>query len=320
MVDSMNKDDLDQAITLLKRNFIHPAAINETELDRAALQGLLSRLGPGVALLPDRDAASGGKPTPLYREILGGHIGYLRLGSLTNANLQDMETALKDFATKKTDALIIDLRATPQTNDFAITAEFAKRFASKGKVLFSLRKAGAKEEQSFSVDRDPLYYGLIIVLLDEETAGGGEALAGVLKIQRKAMIIGQTTAGRAVEYSDLPLPSGKILRVAVGELILPELKPVFPHGLSPDLPVAMPLAEKREVFQQSLERGMAEYVFERENPHFNEAALIAGRNPEIDAAANAQRRGGIPEKPALRDPVLQRAVDLVTSLAIYEKR
>ena len=46
----------------------------------------------------------------------------------------------------------------------------------------------------------------------------------------------------------------------------------------------------------------------------NEAALLAGTNPEVEAAEAAQqRRGRAPEKPPAHDPVLQRALDVVTS-------
>jgi hypothetical protein len=64
---------------------------------------------------------------------------------------------------------------------------------------------------------------------------------------------------------------------------------------------------------------MAPFVYETERPHLNEAALLAGTNPEVDAA-EAQRRNRGREKQPTRDPVLQRALDLVTSLEIYQKR
>src|SRR2546423_583575 len=163
--------------------------------------------------------------------------------------------------------------------------------------------------------------GLITVLIDGETAGAAEALAGALRICDKALIIGQTTAGRAVEYSDLSLPSGKFLRVAVAEAALAEDQKLFPDGVKPDLPVEMSMMDKRQIFQLSAEKGMGPFVSETERPHMNEAALIAGTNPEVDAAEAAQRRrerGA--DKPAVHDLVLQRALDLVTSLEIYQKR
>jgi hypothetical protein len=66
---------------------------------------------------------------------------------------------------------------------------------------------------------------------------------------------------------------------------------------------------------------MAFFVFETDRPHLNEAALLAGTNPEIDAAQAAQqRRGQNGDPPALHDAALQRAVDVVTSIAVYEKQ
>ncbi len=318
LIDSLQPADLQQVISILKNDFINPAALNEVELNRATLQGLMIRLGNGIVLLPNSAAAQTESGRPFFSELLGGHIGYIRLGALTIGNLQAMDGALKTFAGQKADALIVDLRASPATNDFATAAEFAKRFSPKGKTLFVLHKPGGKQERVFSSDRDPSYQGLVMVLTDASTAGAAEALAGVLRLYEKAMIIGQPTAGSAVEYSDLSLPSGKVLRVAVSEVVLPEAKPLFPAGITPDLPVEIAEKDKNEIFQQSLTKGMSRYVFESERPHLNEAALLAGTNPELEAIEATQQGRG-PTKETLHDPVVQRAVDLVTSVGIYQK-
>jgi hypothetical protein len=203
-----------------------------------------------------------------------------------------------------------------------MAAEFAKRFVPKGTPLFALRGPTAKRERDFFSDQAPLYNGLLVLLVDGETAGATEVLAAVLRFHNHAIVIGQSTAGCAVDYSDLPLPSGKILRVAVAEAILPDEHSRYPKGVQPDLPVALPVPLKRQIFQQSLTKGMAPFVFETVRPHLNEAALLAGTNPEIEAVQAAQQRraqGG--EKPlALHDEVLQRGIDLITSIEVYEKQ
>ncbi len=316
----MNSVDLQQTIQLLKNNYINPEALSDTELDRATLFGVLDRLGPGLMIFAARAPQPNESTNPFFGEILEGHIGYVRFGALSQANLQALDAELQMLRAKKADALVIDLRASPATNDFAIAAEFAKRFVAKGKPLFSLHKASAKGDRNFVADRDPAYTGLMILLADDETSGPAEAIAGVLHLYNKALIIGEPTAGQAVEYSDLPLNGGRILRVAVAEAILPEGKPLFPGGLKPDLAVEMPALEKRIVFQQSLEKGMGPFIFESERPHLNEAALLAGRNPDIETMEAAQRRKSGADKPPARDPVLQRAIDIVTSLAIYQQR
>src|SRR5260370_5400320 len=149
------------------------------------------------------------------------------------------------------------------------------------------------------------------VLPEGEPAGGEEGRAGALRLNDKALIIGQPTAGRAAEYSDLPLPSGKVLRVAVTEAVLPEGQPLFPDGVKPDLPVEMSMVEKRQIFQLSADKGIGQFVYETERAHLNEAALIAGTNPELDAT-QAQRRNRGREKQPPPDPGLQRALDLGT--------
>jgi len=104
-------------------------------------------------------------------------------------------------------------------------------------------------------------------------------------------------------------------------MVTPDGRSLFPEGLKPDLPVEMSMADKRQIFQLSGEKGMSPFVYEGGRPHMNEAALLAGTNPEVEAAEAAQqRRGRAPEKPPTYDPVLQRALDVVTSLEIYQKR
>jgi hypothetical protein len=321
LVDSLSPGDLQTVTTLLKSNFTNPDAITDTELSRATIEGLMVRLPRGLILLPSKESVPVETPSAFYNEVLEGHIGYLRLGSLNGANLQDMDKSLGNFAAKKVDALIVDLRSSQGTNDFAVAAEFAKRFCLKGKPLFTLRKPAARQDRVLTSDRDPAFQGLIMVLADGETSGAAEALASALRFYDKALVIGQPTAGRAVEYSDLPLPSGKILRLAVAEAVSPEGRSLFADGIKPDLPVEMPAADKRQIFQLSAEKGMGPFVYETGRPHMNEAALLAGTNPEVEAWGAAQpRRGRASEKPPPHDPVLQRALDVVTSLEVYQKR
>jgi C-terminal processing protease CtpA/Prc len=272
-------------------------------------------------ILPGKENAPAGPPTGFYSEIVAGHIGYVRLGSLNSANLQALDKSLGALAGKKVNALIVDLRASEATTDLVLAAEFAKRFCPKSKILFTLRKPAGRQDRVFNSDRDPAFRGLVMVLADGDTAGAAEAIAAALRFYDKALVIGQPTAGRAAEYSDLPLPNGKILRLAVAEMISPDDRSLFTEAVKPDLPVDMSMADKRQIFQLSNEKGMGSFVYEIGRPHMNEAALLAGTNPEVEAAEAAQqRRGRSPEKPAPHDPILQRALDVVTSLEVYQKR
>ena len=91
--------------------------------------------------------------------------------------------------------------------------------------------------------------------------------------------------------------------------------------MKPDLPVALAAETKRQIFQQSLTSGIRPFVFEGDRPHLNEAALLSGTNPEIEAAQAAQQRPAhAGETPRLHDAPLQRAIDLITSIDVYQKQ
>ncbi|MGB8168311.1 MAG: S41 family peptidase [Chthoniobacteraceae bacterium] len=317
LIDALSAAELDEVITLLRDNFIKPEMLADLALKRATVQGTIERLAPGAAILqaPAVDQATA---SPFRSEVLDSRIGYARLGSATPTNVAELDTALARFTEKKLGSLVLDLRATPGSSDVEQTADVCRRFVPKGKVLFSVRKANVKQEQVLTSKDDPKFRGIIVVLVDRDCAGSAEVIAAVLRTYVNAMVIGQQTRGEAVEFANFPLASGKLVRIAVAEVALPDKTTVFPGGVKPDLVVDVSQETTDAVLKQGLEKGVADLVFEIERVRMNEAALVAGSNPELDAAQAAQKNK-TERKLLLRDAVLQRAVDFITTLAIYEK-
>ena len=317
-IDALSEADLDEIETLLRDHYIAPDALSEEQLKRATIQGLLDRIGPGASILR-ASAATEATVSPFKSEVLDGRIGYVRIGSLSAENLGHLDAALQDFAARPLSSLVIDLRATPPGSEFEQAAEVCRRLTPKGKVLFTVKKPKADEEQVLTSKDEPKFRGVIVALVDHDTAGNAEVIAAVLRTHAHALIIGQATKGEAVEFAELPLPGGSFLRVAVSEVTLPDSAPVFPGGLKPDLVVEVAQEATDELLKQELERGVSEFVFETERPRMNEAALVAGISPELDSIQAAQKLKGEKPRPPLRDTVLQRAVDFITSLPLFEK-
>ncbi len=317
LIDSLSPEELQQALSLLKTNYVKPEALAEPEISRAALQGLVDRLAPGVSLIPAH-AAKNAEPNPFRSEIVNDRIGYLRLGDLTKNNVGELDAALKNFGAKTIKAVILDLRATPASSDYDTAAEVTKRFCAKGKLLFTLKKSGTKPARLFTSNIDPLFQGLLVIIVDADTAGAAEVIAAVLRTNAKAMVVGEKTSGQAVEFTDLQLRGGNILRVAISEIVLPDNASIYPNGVKPDIAVTMPDAQKQDLLRAELEQSVASFVTETERVRMNEAALVAGRNPELDAYEAAQRTKDKP-KSQLRDVQLQRAIDLVTTIGVYER-
>ncbi len=318
-IDALSPDDLEEAVTLLRDHYLTPAALDEQEVKRATLQGLLDRLGTGATLVT-AGTASAAAASPFRAEVLDGRIAYIRLGSLTEEHVTKLDEALADFTGRSLSALVLDLRATPAGTDYERAAEVCRRFTPKGQVLFTVRKPRAQEERVLTSRDEPKYTGVLVVLVDGDSAGSAEVIAAVLRAQTRAMVIGQQTKGEAVEFADLALPSGRVLRAAVAEVVLPEGAPVFPGGLSPDLRVDVPQETTDSVLAAAKEKPLADLVFEKEHPRMNEAALVAGVNPELEALESAQRARAAKASPPMRDVVLQRAVDFITSLRFLDPK
>ncbi len=319
LIDSMGIADLQETVTQIKENYIHTSALDDVELSRSMVQGLLERIGTGALLVQDSPQDNQSDAYPFYAEILDDRIGYVRLGTLGEETVPQLDAALENFVSRELGSLILDLRVSPDSGSFDIAFELLKRFVPKGELVFSIKRPGAKQERIFTSDREPLFNGLIMVIADNDTAGAAEVIAGAIRAHAKSLVIGEATAGQGVEYSDRKLTGGQILRIAVAEVTIPEHKPIFPHGVVPDITVAGDTETKQQLMQASLNEGMSKFVFDKERPRMNEAALVAGTTPEFDSFRERQQNGGEIKKP-LQDEVLQRAVDLITTISIYERK
>ncbi len=318
LVNSLDQADINNAIAALKANFINQEKLTEQEFNRATLEGLIARLDHGMVLeLPGMPGSTAADGVPFMAEILDNRVSYIRLGPLSDDSIAQMDTALQTAAERRIPAVALDLRGTPESSDYAMAEKVVGRFAQKGKPLFTIRRPAGKGEQIFTSKADPSFTGFIVLLVDGDSSGAVEAIAGAIRQQARSIVAGQTTAGRAVEYSNVTLSNGRNLRVATGKIVLPPDNPIFPGGVNPDLRVNQSTEDLAAIFKKSKDGGMAQFVFETERPRLNEAALVAGTDPSIDAYQESRRNPGA-GRGVLRDTVLQRAMDVVTSIQVIE--
>ena len=196
--------DLQQVIQLLKNQLHQPGGVErDGAQSRHALRCARAPGGRGD-FAPAKGADISETSDPFYGEIFEGHIGYLRFGALTPANLRALDAALQKYAGKKIDAVVIDLRASAATNDFATAAEFANRFCAKGKPLFTLRRSRGKTGARLS-------FPIAILLTPVSDAGlarwrhgrpGRSASPAIFASIAKALLIGQP---RPAARSSIPI-------------------------------------------------------------------------------------------------------------------
>ncbi|MEO8206797.1 MAG: S41 family peptidase [Chthoniobacterales bacterium] len=317
LIEGMSGVQMDKAIAAIKANYFDAKATNEEEAKRALLMGLVFNLQPGVEILTEVKVPEGGQKIPFLSEILDASVGYLRIGAISTESLAQMDTALKKFTDEGAKAVVIDLRGCPASYDYDLAAKYALRFCKQGKLLFTIQKPSAKQERIFTSNKEPVFDGVIIVLTDENNMGGAEAIAASLRASASAMIVGERTSGGAIEFADVNIGEGKILRIANAQVVLPGGGLIYPKGVKPDIEVRINPEVQKEIFRLSAEKGVSQFVFEKERAHVNEAALVANTNPEIESIQEARRSNG---KEPIYDTALQRALDLVTTINFYKKQ
>ncbi|MDB5687988.1 MAG: hypothetical protein JWR77_2577 [Rhizorhabdus sp.] len=309
-VDQVSQAAIQSAFQILRRDYIRREDLTLDQLNRAALHGLLERLNFGAELIKN-EPSTAVPESRIVSDCLTTHIACLRPEALVEKEIAPMEAALRKFKEQGVQHLILDLRSPAAPGEFETAAAMLELFLPKGQLLFKLKQLGAGDAQVMLSRRDPVWTGSLIALVDHETNNLGETIAAVLHQQKRALLLGSATRGATVRYETVPVEAGWRLRFARAEMLLADDSSVFRKGLKPDMAVAFDLKTKHEVFRST---DLKPVVFEQARPRFNEAALVASSNPELDDYI--RRSGGEVmsyDKPAPHDIVLQRAVDLLVS-------
>ncbi len=307
------------AFRILQKEYIRSGDLTFDVLNRAALSGLLQRLDFGAELVPRTSEAKSGALTGVQAELLTPQIGYLRPREFTQRETKELEQHLRDFVGKKVGHLILDLRSPAPPGDFNDAAEMLSLFVPKGEVLFKMKQMGQTSAEVEANAREPVWTQPLLVLVDDETNNLGETLAAVLRQRKQALLIGAATRGGAVRYETVPVDAEWSLRFARAEVLLTDDSSVFKKGLQPDFAISMPTSLKRQVFHSTDDKDVKGSITDKPRARFNEAALVANTNPELDSYLKRSAGKSLPEDtPQPSDTVLQRAVDLITTRALFQ--
>lgn len=317
LVDGLDQANLQEAFRLLRSDYIHHDRLDPLEINRAALQGLLERLEFGATLLTGKSRAERDSPFGFHAEAISPRVAALRFGRYDNADVKKLDEALGKFtADGNIGTLIVDLRSPQRQADFAIAAEILGRFRPPNELLFKIRRPGNERATLFISKRHGQRWTRdLILLVDGESGNVAEIIAAVLKRETDCLVIGEPTPGLTVEYRDVPVGEDRYLRYAIAEVVLEDGSSLFQKGIEPDILTVTPQKTKHAIYRASDNgKNLSEFLFLKTRPRLNEAALVAGTDPELDYYLLRSNNQPTPwDKPALEDRVLRQAVDLLTT-------
>lgn len=301
------------AFQILRRDFIRSRDLTVGRLSSTALEGLLAALDVGAQVVPLQSEGESKKPEPqVYSMALAEGIGWVRPLSFAQPEVGLVEKALVGFREAGCKTVILDLRSPAEEGEFEVAAALLDLVVPSGESLFRMRQAGAEQGEVFVSSRAVVWSGDLLVLMDDRTNNVGEAVAAVLRHLDRAILLGERTKGAAVRYQTLPLDATHALRYASAEMLLPDGTTLYQKGIDPDFEVIFDTEAKDRTERMFRQGRVRELVFENARARFNEAALVARRNPEIESyLRRSLGEVDAADKAILVDPVIQRAVDLV---------
>jgi C-terminal processing protease CtpA/Prc len=334
-----------EIIDVLKSHYVDKDKLDQKLLNDATAAGILNRLGSGAKLLTADEAASNtvavvvssAEPgEPLARvEVIEPDIGYIRIRDIDNDTAIDLDIELKKLAEQKVSGYVLDLRFADGTN-YAAAATVASRFLPAGEELFSLKQAQG-EAQAFRTTEAPhtlasdLAQSPVMLLVNDQTRGSAEVLAGALRARDRGIVVGGPTGGSAVAWEDVKLSDGRVLRVATSKIVFPKGGDVFPGGIVPDIMVKIdPKTEREVIFHSQTNMTLTASLQPRTKKKlYTEAELVKAFRgeaigsptlalaPQTNAAASsASGNDDEGEINKVRDVVLQRAVDVLKGIRV----
>jgi len=178
------------------------------------------------------------------KDVGDRNIAYIKLNTFENLKTStEFEKALRKNQNAK--GLIIDLRG----NGGGIlqnAIDISSMFIKSGVVVQTIDREG-RTEQLYSTGR-VVWEKPVVVLVNEASASASEILAGALRDNNIATIVGTHTFGKASVQNVRRLNDGSALLVTIAKYLTPNGEYINKKGIVPNVVIELPSSEAEAVF------------------------------------------------------------------------
>jgi carboxyl-terminal processing protease len=191
----------------------------------------------------DLQRAEINSPVASWALIPGTNVALVLLSSFSDDSAQELQNAFEEAKAAGARRFILDLRNNPGGRlDQAV--EMAGYFLEPESVVY-IRKDASGEREEIKVEGQPESTDApLAVLVDGGSASSSEILAGALRDNDRAPVIGETTFGTGTVLSEFVLRDGSSILLGVAEWLTPDGDFIRDTGITPD--VRVPLSEGTE--------------------------------------------------------------------------
>jgi carboxyl-terminal processing protease len=170
-------------------------------------------------------------------ELLEPGMGYVRISQFSETTGDDLDAALKDLRKRNgavLKGLVLDLRNNPGgVLEAAVSVSDA--FLDAGVIVTA---KGRTPESKFEMDATPgdaLKGAPIVVLINGGSASAAEIVAGALKDNHRAKLMGRTTFGKGSVQTVIPLSGDRAIKLTTSLYYTPSGISINHRGIVPDI-------------------------------------------------------------------------------------
>lgn len=179
----------------------------------------------------------------VQNRLLDNRYGYIRLTQFQATTEKDMLSSIKKLQKKAgghLQGLILDLRNNPGgLLDSAI--EVASSFLNKernGKkelIVYTQGRLPSSKYTAMATSNDILHNAPMVVLINNGSASASEIVAGALKDNKRALVIGTKSFGKGSVQTVLPLDDKRAIKLTTALYFTPSGNSIQAKGIKPDV-------------------------------------------------------------------------------------
>jgi carboxyl-terminal processing protease len=168
--------------------------------------------------------------------------GYLRISQFSETTGPDTLAAihaLENESGGKLRGLVLDLRNNPGgVLDAAV--EVSDAFLEDGTIVSAEGRSAESRFRMEAMEGDLARGAPIVVLVNVGSASAAEIVAGALRDNGRAKLLGQKTFGKGSVQTVLPLEDGQALKLTTSRYFTPSGVSIHERGIEPDVPLPEP--------------------------------------------------------------------------------
>ena len=229
--------------------------------------------------------------TSVRGKLLEPGYAYLRISTFqadTGTDFQKQLAQLQAQAGGKLKGLVLDVRSNPG-GLLTAAVQVADDLLDKGVIVTTRGRIAISDARFEATPGDLMKGAPVVVLADAGSASASEVLAGALRDNGRARIVGSRSFGKGSVQTVLPLDNGDSVKLTTARYYTPSGKSIQATGIVPDVELTPDPASK------GTPASVADY---------SEAGLpghLQGDDEAADAAVGQVLPGDAPVQSALRE-------------------